>query len=282
MLSFSTWRVLSRELTLKLGARKGFEGVIAFDEAHKAKNMKPNSKKRGAKNKPAEDDKGEDAAQSSEMQGTKSAEAVINLQKLLPLARVVYVSATGSILVLSFGRSMLGTDSDLQARASRSTCCTPRSAPRPAEAIAARCLGLTERVLADSASGAVGQGHVVCGPRPVRERHQERRHWGERLHSSRACCPVFAALARRRRMARWVDGRCKVLKTFLTCLNSSVSPSFSRFLPPSSICVLALALLLSPQAMELLAMQMKQNGQYLARTLSFQVPELPDLPSHTK
>jgi hypothetical protein len=49
-----------------------FDGVLVFDEAHKAKNFSSN-----------------------ENQSTKVATAVVNLQKALPAARVVYASATG-------------------------------------------------------------------------------------------------------------------------------------------------------------------------------------------
>jgi hypothetical protein len=51
---------------------ESFDGVLVFDEAHKAKNFSSNEK-----------------------QGTKVATAVVNLQKALPKARVVYASATG-------------------------------------------------------------------------------------------------------------------------------------------------------------------------------------------
>ncbi len=102
-----------------------FEGVIAFDEAHKAKNMtmKPPSRanalsKAARKNLNMEAELdifaegggcqsmggvGWDPNTSThvlsdefEATGTASAQAVIMLQKLLPNARVVYVSATGA------------------------------------------------------------------------------------------------------------------------------------------------------------------------------------------
>jgi hypothetical protein len=86
-----------------------FDGVIAFDEAHKAKNMTmkgPSENKEGSKrarknknevelNTLAEDQDVSEAVQ-AEATGTASAQAVIMLQKLLPNARVVYVSATGA------------------------------------------------------------------------------------------------------------------------------------------------------------------------------------------
>ncbi|OQV20973.1 Protein strawberry notch-like protein 1 [Hypsibius exemplaris] len=54
---------------------KNFEGLIVFDESHKAKNLYPSGGK---------------------MQATKTGEAVRDLQDKLPLARVVYASATGA------------------------------------------------------------------------------------------------------------------------------------------------------------------------------------------
>eukprot|EP00961_Rhodomonas_salina_P144601 1946861-Rhodomonas_salina.1 len=66
---FATYALLVREARLAEVLRwcgRAFDGVLALDEAHKAKNE------------------------------TKSAAAVIKLQDQLPSARVVYVSATGA------------------------------------------------------------------------------------------------------------------------------------------------------------------------------------------
>ncbi|CAG9461146.1 unnamed protein product [Pedinophyceae sp. YPF-701] len=57
---------------------RDFDGVIAFDESHKAKNLH------------SED------AEGSERNASKTARCVAELQKVLPRARVVYVSATGA------------------------------------------------------------------------------------------------------------------------------------------------------------------------------------------
>ena len=54
-----------------LGGGAGWDGVLVFDECHKAKNF------------------------TTENGGTKVAAAVIELQKKLPMARVLYCSATG-------------------------------------------------------------------------------------------------------------------------------------------------------------------------------------------
>ena len=85
---------------------RDFDGVIAFDEAHKAKNMTMKvksgantfrSKGSSAKEKIRQEGEGEGTGGgSSSIDGTASAQAVLLLQKLLPLARVVYVSATGA------------------------------------------------------------------------------------------------------------------------------------------------------------------------------------------
>lgn len=85
---------------------------IAFDEAHKAKNMvmKDSNRGRGGKRKARKQaaagaagepdldtgDVTEDFPTQEHIHGTKSAQAVLRLQKLLPNARVVYVSATGA------------------------------------------------------------------------------------------------------------------------------------------------------------------------------------------
>eukprot|EP01088_Endostelium_zonatum_P003621 TRINITY_DN1480_c0_g3_i1.p1 TRINITY_DN1480_c0_g3~~TRINITY_DN1480_c0_g3_i1.p1 ORF type:complete len:2352 (-),score=735.05 TRINITY_DN1480_c0_g3_i1:187-7242(-) len=57
----------------------GFEGVIVFDEGHMAKNLKGDPEREGAKNT-----------------SSKTAKTVDALQRALPKARVVYVSATGA------------------------------------------------------------------------------------------------------------------------------------------------------------------------------------------
>ena len=54
---------------------KEFDGIMVFDECHKAKNLKPG--------------KGEQA-------GSKTARHVQKIQRAMPKARVVYVSATGA------------------------------------------------------------------------------------------------------------------------------------------------------------------------------------------
>ncbi|OTF81689.1 hypothetical protein BLA29_015071, partial [Euroglyphus maynei] len=51
-----------------------FDGVIIFDECHKAKNLFPSGTTRA----------------------TKTGQAVLDLQRCLPKARVVYASATGA------------------------------------------------------------------------------------------------------------------------------------------------------------------------------------------
>ncbi|KAK9814268.1 hypothetical protein WJX72_003136 [[Myrmecia] bisecta] len=56
-----------------LGGPEAFDGLICFDECHKAKNFVPGK----------------------EAQSTKVATAVLELQKVLPRARIVYCSATG-------------------------------------------------------------------------------------------------------------------------------------------------------------------------------------------
>uniref|UniRef100_A0A0C3TLL1 Strawberry notch AAA domain-containing protein n=1 Tax=Guillardia theta (strain CCMP2712) TaxID=905079 RepID=A0A0C3TLL1_GUITC len=65
-------------------AGEDFDGVLAFDEAHKAKNIRIPKKGRHK------------LSQALRTNGTKSATAVIEIQQQLPLARVVYVSATGA------------------------------------------------------------------------------------------------------------------------------------------------------------------------------------------
>ena len=65
-------RTLPRTLTRCGGAT--FDGVLVFDEVHKAKNLVP----AGAGQKP-----------------TATGEAVYALQQAMPLAKLVYVSATG-------------------------------------------------------------------------------------------------------------------------------------------------------------------------------------------
>ena len=58
---------------------ENFEGVIIFDECHKAKNLVANETSRGGKTK-----------------STKTGQKVLELQQLLPKARIVYASATGA------------------------------------------------------------------------------------------------------------------------------------------------------------------------------------------
>lgn len=53
---------------------ENFDGVIVFDECHKAKNLCPVSSSKS----------------------TKTGQTVLELQQLLPQARVVYASATGA------------------------------------------------------------------------------------------------------------------------------------------------------------------------------------------
>lgn len=58
---------------------ESFDGCLVFDEAHRAKNLTP--------------PKGDAVAA---VRGSKTAEAVLMIQKLLPHARVLYVSATAA------------------------------------------------------------------------------------------------------------------------------------------------------------------------------------------
>lgn len=55
---------------------KNFDGVIIFDESHKAKNL----------------------FNDSTMKPTKTGQTVLNLQDDLPNARIIYASATGTFL----------------------------------------------------------------------------------------------------------------------------------------------------------------------------------------
>jgi hypothetical protein len=61
---------------------ESFEGVLVFDECHKAKNGGDGKGKEGAEDKAAH-------------AGTQTAKAVVEIQRMLPRARVVYASATG-------------------------------------------------------------------------------------------------------------------------------------------------------------------------------------------
>ncbi len=84
---FASYNLLNDERRLKqisdwLG--KDFDGVIAFDEAHKLGNALPMKAKRGAK-KPSQ-----------------TAVAGVNFQKAFPNARVIYASATGATEVAQF------------------------------------------------------------------------------------------------------------------------------------------------------------------------------------
>lgn len=58
---------------------KNFDGVIIFDECHKAKNLVASEGKRGGK-----------------LKSTKTGQKVLELQQRLPNARIVYASATGA------------------------------------------------------------------------------------------------------------------------------------------------------------------------------------------
>ena len=69
---------------------KDFDGVIAFDEAHGMGNAIPMKGKRGTK-KPSQ-----------------QADAGINLQRELPNARILYVSATGATEISDLGYAELG------------------------------------------------------------------------------------------------------------------------------------------------------------------------------
>ncbi len=60
-------------LLLRNWCGSNFEGVIIFDEGHAAKNLQP-----GKKN------------------SSQTGQKVVELQNLLPKARIVYVSATGA------------------------------------------------------------------------------------------------------------------------------------------------------------------------------------------
>ena len=77
---------------------EGFEGLIVFDESHKAKNLVPDS---GAK-------------------PSKVGAKVPELQTRLPKARIVYCSATGEICTISFPcRSLCSIASHTAAGCSR-------------------------------------------------------------------------------------------------------------------------------------------------------------------
>jgi hypothetical protein len=119
---FSTYTLLARGIKAKAGAAvddvqvqdmsrlkqiidwcgPGFDGVIAFDEAHKAKNMtmkdpRKKSRKRSEQDVEIDPDAAvEESGTGEQIEGTNSAQAVLLLQKQLPNARVVYVSATGA------------------------------------------------------------------------------------------------------------------------------------------------------------------------------------------
>ena len=67
-----------------------FEGALILDECHRAKNMG------AAKAKSAKDDSELDLEDWKKTTGTKSALFVASLQEQLPLARIVYLSATGA------------------------------------------------------------------------------------------------------------------------------------------------------------------------------------------
>ena len=78
------------DLTVRLNqivkwAGKDYDGVIAFDESHNLGNIVPNKRGRG------------------KVEPSKKALAGVLLQKLLPKARVVYVSATGATEVRNLG-----------------------------------------------------------------------------------------------------------------------------------------------------------------------------------
>ena len=64
------------------GDPEAFEGVLVFDEAHRAKNLA-----------------------SSGGKGTKTGDMVLHIQKALPNARVMYVSATGDTAEIVEGAS---------------------------------------------------------------------------------------------------------------------------------------------------------------------------------
>jgi hypothetical protein len=91
---FSTYSTLVSQVTSSNGKKKGnggsridqivdwcggasFEGCLVFDECHRAKNFKPMHE-------------GEDTGS-----GSRSGICAVQLQRLLPKARVVYCSATG-------------------------------------------------------------------------------------------------------------------------------------------------------------------------------------------
>jgi hypothetical protein len=71
-----------------------FEGVLALDECHKAKNLKESKSTDGDDLKGTRS--GGKAASSDIRVGSQTATAVCRLQELLPNARVVYISATGA------------------------------------------------------------------------------------------------------------------------------------------------------------------------------------------
>ena len=70
-----------------------FAGVLILDECHRAKNM-GNGKRR--KDKGGDDDEKDDLEAWKNSTASKSATYVASLQRQLPLARIVYLSATGT------------------------------------------------------------------------------------------------------------------------------------------------------------------------------------------
>jgi hypothetical protein len=72
-----------------------FAGVLILDECHRAKNM-GNGKRRQDKGGGRGDDDKDDLEAWKNSTASKSATYVASLQRQLPLARIVYLSATGT------------------------------------------------------------------------------------------------------------------------------------------------------------------------------------------
>jgi hypothetical protein len=79
---------------------ENFDGPLILDECHKAKNMgsgiAPAGGGRGRRGRRKDDDDDDDKKGWGQSKATKTATFVADLQERLPLARIVYVSATGA------------------------------------------------------------------------------------------------------------------------------------------------------------------------------------------
>lgn len=84
-----------------------FDGIIVFDESHKAKNVDLGSLEKGDATR-VRGDSADDGSVKRERKSTKNkssitAMKVLELQERLPRARVVYVSATGASYLYQMG-----------------------------------------------------------------------------------------------------------------------------------------------------------------------------------